>query len=209
MSQGTEPSGPSPEAGTTYPGPQDLLAARWRFVLATGISAFVLGVALSLWPGETVRVLAALLACQLIIAGAIQVFLATATGPGASRWVFALGGALSGAAGLMLLLRPGASLDFLALAGGACVLVVGLVDLGAALFRRRARQRLWLAVRGLVGVVVGPFMMANPDWSLGVLVLLLCVWLIGYGFLTIVSALSLRAELRADPETSPVPHHLA
>ena len=56
---------------------------------------------------------------------------------------------------------------------------------------------MWQAIRGVLGVVIGVFLVANPDWSLGAIVVLTCVWLISYGFLTIVAAFALRSEQRS------------
>ena len=40
----------------------------------------------------------------------------------------------------------------------------------------------------------GIFLVANPKVSLGFLVIVTCVWLLGYGFIVIVGALRLRTE---------------
>ena len=49
-------------------------------------------------------------------------------------------------------------------------------------------------VRGVLAFAFGVLLVANPDVSLRLLALIACVWLICYGFLTVVAALLLRTE---------------
>ena len=172
------------------------MAPHWGVVLAGGVTALLLGAALAAWPGETVKVLAFLLAVQLIFAGAAQMFLAVATLHGAIRWAVVLAGALSLVIGALLLFDPLQTLTFVGWAVGLCVVAVGVADIVGALSTHAPRHRVWQALRGLLGVVIGLFLVVNPDWSLAAMVVITYVWLIAYGFITIVAALALRAEQR-------------
>lgn len=170
------------------------MAPHWGVVLAGGIVAVLLGAALAAWPGETVKVLAFLLAVQLIFAGAAQMFLAVVSLRGATRWAVVLAGLLSLVIGGLLLFDPLQTLTFVGWAVGLCVAAVGLGDLFGAFSTHAARHRVWQVVRGLLGVVIGLFLVVNPDWSLAAMVVITYVWLIAYGFITIVAAFALRAE---------------
>jgi uncharacterized membrane protein HdeD (DUF308 family) len=178
--------------------PDERLARHWGVLLAVGIVTFVLGAVLSLWPGETVVVLALLLALQLVITGCAQLFLAIGapTRQGAARWATALAGALAIVTGVLLFFSPLQTLTFIGWAVGLCILTVGAADLLSALLSGAHRHRAWHVIRGILGVAAGLFLVANPDKSLGLLVIIACVWLISYGFFTIVAALLLRAEQR-------------
>ena len=186
---GSTTSGPSLETASPL-----RMTPHWGVVLAAGIVALLLGAALAAWPGETVKVLAFLLAVQLIFAGGAQMFLAFVSLEGATRWVLVLAGAISLVIGALLLFDPLQTLTFVGWAVGLCVVAVGLGDLFGAFSTHAARHRVWQAIRGLLGVVVGLFLVVNPDWSLGAIVVITCVWLISYGFITIVAAFALRAE---------------
>jgi uncharacterized membrane protein HdeD (DUF308 family) len=191
------------------------LARHWGVLLAVGILTFVSGVVLSLWPGETVVVLALLLALQLVITGCAQLFLAIGapTREGAARWATALAGAVAVVIGVLLFFSPLQTLTFIGWAVGLCILTVGAADLLSALLSGTHRHRAWHVIRGILGLAAGLFLVANPDKSLGLLVIIACVWLISYGFFTIVAALLLRAEQRRkndaptadDPKAPPAP----
>lgn len=172
---------------------RESLARQWKVVLAAGIVTFGLGVVLAAWPGETVTVLALLLAFQLIITGAVQVFLGFVTS-GPQRWTILLSGVVSLAIGVLFLFDPLQTLTFIGWIIGICVIAVGVADLSGAFMTSTTRHRAWQVVRGLLGVAIGLFLVANPDWSLAAVVVIAIVWLIGYGSITIVAALALRAE---------------
>jgi len=170
------------------------MAPHWGIVLAGGVTALLLGAALAAWPGETVKVVAFLIAVQLIFAGAAQMFLAFATLHGATRWAVVLAGLLSLVIGALLLLDPLQTLTFVGWGVGLCVVAVGVAEVVGGLSTQAPRHRAWQVVRGLLGVVIGVLLVANPDWSLAALVVITYVWLIAYGFITIVAAFALRAE---------------
>ena len=173
----------------------------WGVLLTGGVLALLLGVALAAWPGETVTVLAILLAVELIACGCLEAFVAVTGDRGRSRWALAGAGAVSVAAGVLLLVKPLQSLTLVGWVLGLCVLVLGLADLTGALWRSggwaaRGRDRAWRVARGALGTVLGLVLVVNPTWSLGAIVVLACVWLFSYGFLTVVSALLLRSDRR-------------
>jgi uncharacterized membrane protein HdeD (DUF308 family) len=185
----TTPGGTAPATDSL----REALARQWKVVLATGIVTFGLGVVLAAWPGETVTVLALLLAFQLIVAGAAQMFIGFVTA-GPRRWTLVLGGVVSLAIGVLFLFNPLQTLTFIGWIIGICVVAVGVADLFGAFMTEAPRHRAWQVVRGLLGVVIGLFLVANPDWSLGAMVVIAIVWLIGYGSITIFAALALRSE---------------
>jgi uncharacterized membrane protein HdeD (DUF308 family) len=179
--------------------PAEQVERHWGPLLAVGVATFLLGVALSLWPGETVVVVAFLLAIHLVLSGGTELVLAlvTTSRQGAARVTAALAGAVALVVGVLLLLRPLQTFTFIGWAVGLCVVAVGAADLLEALLSRGSPHRRWQALRGILALLVGLFLLTNPDLSLGLLVVVACVWLISYGFLTIVSSLVLRSELRA------------
>ena len=181
----------------------DRLARHWAVLLTVGVITLALGVTLSFWPRETVAVAAVLLAFQLVLAGCAQLFVAIASPDlrGAARAATALAGAAGVVVGVLLLFSPLQTLTFIGWAAGLCVVAVGLADLLGAMSSSARRHRGWRAVRGVLGLAIGIFLVANPDRSLGLLVVIACVWLISYGAITIVAALLLRSEHRRAQES--------
>jgi uncharacterized membrane protein HdeD (DUF308 family) len=76
----------------------------------------------------------------------------------------------------------------------------GLIDIVGAFISPVPGRRGWDIFSGVVSVIAGGILLVNPDLSLGVLVLVTCIWLIVTGVVAIVTALRLRA--RREPETS-------
>ena len=188
-------------------------------MLGVGVVTFLLGVTLAVWPRETAKVLAILLGLQLVVSGIAQIGMAlSSSGEKAGRWLLAISGAVALVVGALLLFSPRQTLTFVALTVGICVMVtsaadmlaahfghvagqegIGVLDTRAAellvaLLSARARRRWWHVLRGALTFVFGVLLVANPDVSLALLALIACVWLICYGFLTVVAALLLRTE---------------
>jgi uncharacterized membrane protein HdeD (DUF308 family) len=177
------------------------MTRQWGVVLAGGAAAFLLGVALSVWPRETVAVVAVLVGIHLLISGGIQLVLALASRrPRPARLVAAFAGVAAVVVGLLLLFRPMQTLTFIGWAAGLCVSIMGAADLLDAVFSRSSRRRGWQAGRGVLELALGIFLVANPDLSLGLLVVIACLYLISYGFITMISAVLLRSEHRGEPD---------
>ena len=185
----------SDEATAASRSARDALARSWALVLGVGVVTFLLGVTLAVWPRETAKVLAILLGLQLVVSGIAQIGMAlSSSGEKAGRWLLAISGAVALVVGALLLFSPRQTLTFVALTGGICVLDTRAADRLDALLPGRARRRWWHVLRGALTFVFGVLLVANPDVSLALLALIACVWLICYGFLTVVAALLLRTE---------------
>ena len=185
----------SDEATAASRSARDALARSWALVLGVGVVTFLLGVTLAVWPRETAKVLAILLGLQLVVSGIAQIGMAlSSSGEKAGRWLLAISGAVALVVGALLLFSPRQTLTFVALTVGICVMVTGAADMLDALLSGRARRRWWHVLRGALTFVFGVLLVANPDVSLALLALIACVWLICYGFLTVVAALVLRTE---------------
>jgi uncharacterized membrane protein HdeD (DUF308 family) len=63
----------------------------------------------------------------------------------------------------------------------------------------------WDIAGGVVSILVGGFLLVNPELSLGVLVFMICVWLIAVGVMAVVAALRLRSMARETPSHAVVP----
>jgi uncharacterized membrane protein HdeD (DUF308 family) len=103
-------------------------ADRWWLLLLQGIVGIGAGVVTLLWPGITALALLAVIAAWALIGGALQVAAAirlrkVITG----EWLLALGGILSIALGVLLLIFPGPGALALVLWTGAYAFVFGIV----------------------------------------------------------------------------------
>jgi uncharacterized membrane protein HdeD (DUF308 family) len=170
------------------------LADHWGLVLTYGIFTFVLGVILAVWPGETVQVVAFLLAFQLLILGSTKLFMALVSPVrgGLGRLAGALTGAVAVVAGALFLVSPLQTLTFVCFVAGAWLVLAGVADLAGGFMTDSSEPRAWEFLRGALSVIIGAVLIVNPKSSLSLLVVVVCVWLLAYGFMTILSALELR-----------------
>jgi uncharacterized membrane protein HdeD (DUF308 family) len=173
--------------------------AGFRGLLMTyGVITVGLGLVLAAWPRETVAVVAVLIGLQLLLYGVMRIVLAIrATGTdGSARVLLGVTGAAGVGIGLLCLFEPVQSVVVLSVLVGAWWAVSGLLSIVAAL-RSSSAHRAWDAAGGVVGVLVGAFLVVNPDTSLRIFVAAVCVWLVLTGVAAIVGAWVMRPRSSA------------
>jgi len=174
-------------------------------VLTYGVLTFALGVVMAVWPGETLTVVAVLIAIQLLIAGVLRIVLAVTSGS-AEGGVRALSGLMGAAAlvvGLLCLRDPLQTLVAITLLLGGWWVVSGVFDLVQAVLPRTV-DRGWEVLSGVVSILGGGLLLANPDLSLDLLVWVFAVWLLVTGVVAVAAALRLRPADRGDAAPEPV-----
>ena len=171
-----------------------ILADHWGLVLTYGLFTLGIGIVLAVWPGETLTVLAVLLGIQLILMGSVRMFLAlgSASLDRSGKLLIGLTGLLGLVVGVLCLMDPIQTLKVIGVLIGIFWILAGLADLLSAFLPSTPGSRVWDIVKGVVSVGAGIFLVANPKVSLGFLVLISCIWLIGYGLIVVVEAFRLR-----------------
>jgi uncharacterized membrane protein HdeD (DUF308 family) len=179
------------------------LADHWGLVLTYGLFTLGIGLVLAVWPGETLTVLAVLLGIQLVLMGSVRMLLAlgSASLERTGRWVVGLSGVLAVVVGVLCLVDPHQTLKAIGILIGVFWVLAGLTDLAGAFLSGTPGARLWDIVKGLVTLAAGVFLVANPKVSLGFIVVVSCVWLLGYGAILVIEALRLRGA-RTHPALS-------
>jgi len=182
------------------------VADHWGVVLALGILTVALGILLSVWPRATLGLLAVLVSIQLMITGLMSLVSAVSsrTLDRSARALVGLSGIIGVLLSLVLLRAPQQTLVVISLLIGLWWVFKGLVDVVRALAQgsRSGSSWIWDTVVGALTAVVGAVVVLNPQMSFGVLLVIVEVWLFGYGFLTIVSAFGMRAVSREDAGAS-------
>jgi uncharacterized membrane protein HdeD (DUF308 family) len=174
------------------------LASHWGLVLTYGLISIGLGLVLAVWPGETLVVVAVLVAIQLIIAGVLRIVMALGSSSldGGVRVLMAMVGGLSLVVGLLCLRDPVQTLLVVGLLLGVWWVVSGVVDVVTAVIRPVPGRRTWDLVSGLVSIVAGGYLLVDPHLSLGVLVVVICAWLFLIGAAALFAAFKLRSAGR-------------
>ena len=163
----------------------------WVLWLVMGLLSVVIGTWLVFSPEAAITTLALLLAIALFFNGLSELVTA---GDRFRPWVGYVLGAMFLVAGLVVLLRPGKSLWFLAVVVGISVIVTGIMQVALA-FMDRERIRHWvlLAVLGAVGIVVGILAIVWPGITVWVLALLIGVRLLIFGVVQLALAFRIRS----------------
>ena len=164
---------------------------RGRLRIVLGVVCILLGLAAILWPGATLLVVAFLFGLELITAGMVRIGSAVTlkTLPGWWRGLSAVLGALTLVAGLICLLRPGASLLTLLVVIAVGWIVDGLSELVSAFaVSRGARERVGLVAFGLLSIVAAIVLLTLPGTSLILLARLGGAVLIGFGIASMIAA---------------------
>ncbi len=167
------------------------IAEKWWVFVLLGGGAIVAGVLALAYPDLTLRALGIILGAYLLVWGVFT--LAAAFGPDtpASLSVLrVLVGFIGVLAGLVCLVRPGASLLALLIAFSFWFILIGIADLVRAM--ESERNRGWIALLGLASVAAGVVILGNPDIGLTTLALLVGIGLLVRGTLEIVVGFGLR-----------------
>jgi uncharacterized membrane protein HdeD (DUF308 family) len=172
----------------------DRLADHWGLVLAYGVVTLGLGIVLAVWPGETLTVCAVLL-----VSGVFRIVTAIAASglDTALRVLSGLTGALALIVGLLFLRDPLQTVLVIGLVIGAWWVAVGVIDIIGAFVSPTPGRTAWDIGGGVVSILVGGFLLVNPEVSLGVLVFVTCIWLIVLGLIAVVAAIRLRSAAQA------------
>jgi uncharacterized membrane protein HdeD (DUF308 family) len=102
-------------------------------------------------------------------------------------WLLLLVGALSIVAGVIIILKPSDSLATLAVIAGIFLLLDGILELVAALFRD-VRNRGMVALFGVLTAIVGVLLIRHPVGGVTFVAILIALWLIAVGVIRFATA---------------------
>lgn len=178
------------------------LARSWGLVLLAGLVTIGFGVALLVWPSETLLVVAALFGVWLIITGVLGLVGAFAPDvSGGIRALFGITGILSLVIGIALVKNvvgtetsQARALAFLSLLIGIGWLINGIGELFGALSSPEMTGRGWAIFNGILGMIAGIVVLAWPLKSLAVLATVAGILLVIVGVARVVAAFWLRGQ---------------
>ena len=179
--------------------PPRLLPDLWKWTLASGVLAVILGVCVLVWAGISILVAASLFGVCLLITGIAQVIFAFALDVSAGSRILLF---ISGAASLILAVLAfrhfgedqTTAVLLLAIWIGVGFIFRGTATTVAAISERGLPGRGWLIFYGVIGLIAGFVVMAWPFDSIVVLAITIGVWLVFMGVFEIVSAFGIRKD---------------
>jgi uncharacterized membrane protein HdeD (DUF308 family) len=181
-----------------------LVARDWWVFAIRGVAAIVFGILAFVWPETTLRVLVILFGAYVLVDG-IALLVALARGETLARrhaWAVGIMGVLGIVAGVVTFLWPDLTALSLLYVVAFWSIAMGTFQVIAAIaLRRELDGELWMALGGIVSVVFGVLLIANPGEGLISLVWLVGIWAVVFG----VSSLSLAYRLHEIATALPAP----
>ena len=110
-------------------------------------------------------------------------------------WLILLRGIAAIIFGILAFIWPGIALATLVLFWGAFTLVDGVLALAHAIMGGDVKSRWWLALTGILGIIVGLLTFNMPGVTALVLLFFIAGWAIALGIFQIVGAIRLRKEI--------------
>jgi len=178
-----------------------VLRASRAAAFVAGVAAIAGGVALLVWPDRTVKAMAVVIGVVLVVLGLGQVLDALASRTAGNHWGWlALRGLVDIAFGVVLIAWTGPTLWVLVVLVGLQLIVSGLV--GVLVSRQLPTGdpgRSFLLWRGILGMALGVAVVAWPDATLLVVVVLAALYLIVAGLVLLYAGYQLGRLERATP----------
>ena len=181
----------------TAPAMKAALASLWWMPLIRGILLVIFGIFMFTQPGTTLLSLLWLMGIYWIVDGVFSLIEGVRGHAESSRlWLF-ISGIVSILAGFFILGNPMVaglvSGTFLAYLIGIATIVSGLMMIFAGRNKQGVRQWSWWGlIMGILYVIFGLFVIANPIATIASLVWLFSIWAIVAGIFAIVMAFRLR-----------------
>ena len=172
----------------------DLSQAVWWLLLLVGLITLGLGIAVLVWPGQTVFVVVVIAGIFLFVGGIFRFVYALAERDLDGRWIIALVGVLSVLVGLIVMRNPRESLELLTLLLGLIWVLSGAVDLFQALAGRNQSDRGLRAVFGALWIILGLVLLFWTEATVLVVAVLIGINFIISGLLQIIMAFQVRKE---------------
>lgn len=184
--------------------PADTLAAQgerlgkyWWLALTAGILSIIVGIVALVYPGPTLLVVGIIFGAYLVIWGAMMLFGAAGdhAQPTAVKVIRIIIGILGALVGVVLLIRPDQSVLTLAFVLAFWFVFIGILQLSQGFSVKDGRA--WNIVWGIVGIVAGVIILAQPEIGLVTLVFIVSFGLIVQGIMEIPLALAARKVYKA------------
>ena len=177
-----------------YPTEETMPAQYWWVLVIAGILSILFGLAVLLWPGATLLVLIWLSGAYFLLDGAIEIVgMARAIGARTTWWTHLVLGLLSLGAGVLVFAYPGMTALIFLYIVAFWAITIGLIEIVSSF----TTGQFLLAVVGLLTVLFGFILLANPAAGILAFTVIVGVFAIVRGVLLLVQAVRLPAAAPA------------
>lgn len=168
--------------------PQEFLKEVWWVILLRGILILMFGFVALSWPGLTLVTLVKLFALYVVAAGSVALILGLmGIGKNKAWYLDIIKGFIAIGLGLFALNHSDFTMVFFAVLFGIYAIVDGIVDLADLyMFRKNLDHKFLLGLSGVVSILFGIIVIANPliapvvyVWVLGLMALIMGpIWIV-------------------------------
>lgn len=171
-----------------------LITGNWWAPVASGVLAIAAGVAAFAWPGKTFEVLVLLFGVYAFVRGSIWLSFGMLAASTRERWwPFVVNGIISLALGVLTFAETQAMALVLVSLGGAWAVLMGVLELVAAIrFRQFIPNEFLLGLGALVSIVFGVTVLAQPAIGVVTFALLFGAYAVLVGIMQVWLGLRLR-----------------
>jgi len=185
----------------------------WKWKLAAGLLAIVLGAIVLAWPGPSILVASTLFGVYLLLSGVVELYLAfTLPRSAGTRVMLFISGALSLVLAIMSFRHfgDGYAVLLLSLWIGIGFIFQGVSGVAVGIGESELPGRGWYIVAGIISVIAGLVVLVWPFDSIAVLTLAAGIWLVIIGTAQIIQAFQTRKAANTAHQTiNEVSEHLA
>ena len=178
------------------------LGRMWWLVLLRGLAAIVFGILAWAWPGVTLITLVLFWGAYALVDGVAALVSGWQTkDSGKPMWQIVLIGVIGIAAGIFTFAQPEVTAVALLILIAAWAIVHGVLEIAAAIRLRKEIRNEWLLiVSGIISVLFGALMIANPGAGAMALLWVIGVFAVAYGALLVI--LSFKLKQHAPPKAA-------
>jgi len=175
-----------------------MLTLSWSALALRGVLAILFGFLVFVWPGITLWVLILFFGANALVDGVLALVAAIRGGASGARWWgMLIEGILGIATGIITFVWPGLTALVLLYVIAAWAIIIGVFEIIAAIRLRKEIEGEWLlGLRGVLAIVFGVVLFANPGAGALALVWVIGAFSIALGVLELALAFRLRGHHR-------------
>jgi uncharacterized membrane protein HdeD (DUF308 family) len=171
----------------------EALAQHWWAVALRGILAVLFGLCAIIWPGLTVGILIILFGAYALVDGIFMLIAGIRGGVGVHRLPLIVQGILSIILGILVMALPGLSALALLYFIAAWAIIIGIIQIVAAVQLRRQIANEWfLGIAGVLSILFGLICFIYPRSGALAVIWLIGIYAIMFGIILIVLGFRLR-----------------
>jgi uncharacterized membrane protein HdeD (DUF308 family) len=174
-----------------------IAASAWQTTLFLGVATVILGLIVSFHPSGSLNVIAVLVGILMIISGIFDLIRVFDAAEQHRVWL-GIAGLLYVVIGVVLIRHLHLTVAFIGLIVGLTWIVQGLSALFGGIAGSREGRGWWIFF-GIVSLIAGIVVVADPISSVTVLAVLLGIWFIVMGLIEVSAAFIIRRALSASP----------